>query len=91
MCYLAGTQSHFGVGGLAELRELGKNGHELIGQCGVSPTQLILKTERQDNRRVEPRREREKERSQCKGFTSVLTISMVTSKFFLVTWAWEKM
>lgn len=44
--YLAGTQSHFGVGGLAELGELGKNGHELIGQRGVPPTQLILETNR---------------------------------------------
>lgn len=45
--YLAGTQSHFGVGGLAQLRELGKDAHELIGQCGVPPTQLILNTDRE--------------------------------------------
>lgn len=46
--YLAGTQGHFGVGGLAELRELGKDGHELIGQRGVPPTQLILKTRQKE-------------------------------------------
>lgn len=48
--YLAGTQSHFGVSGLAELCELCKDGHELIGQCGVPPTQLILKTDRETGR-----------------------------------------
>lgn len=54
--YLAGTQSHFGVGGFAQLREFGKDGHKLIGQCGVPSTQLILKTDRQRQRITESSR-----------------------------------
>lgn len=40
--YLARSQGHLGIGGLAELGQLRQNGHQLVRQRGVPPTQLVL-------------------------------------------------
>lgn len=39
---LPGSQRHFGVLGLAELRQLTEDGRQLVRQRGVTATQLIL-------------------------------------------------
>lgn len=45
--YLARSQGHLGVGGLAELGQLGQDGHQLVCQRGIPPTQLVLQRHRQ--------------------------------------------
>lgn len=54
--YLARSQGHLRVRRLAELRQLRQNINQLICQGGVTATQLVLKTERNDNvyNRVKP-------------------------------------
>lgn len=39
---LPGSQCHFGVLGLAELRQLLEDGHQLVRQRGVAAAQLVL-------------------------------------------------
>lgn len=43
MTHLSGTQGYLGVLHLAELGQFIQDGHQLVSQGGVTPTQLVLK------------------------------------------------